>query len=197
MIGRFLYHWAAMEWELNMTIQDLLGLKDLQAAIVTRNIQLRDKIHIIGASLDVLPLSEDEKKDMRATLNGIKSKTNLRNMAAHELFCPSDDGKGVKFFRIQAKGKFRIPETTWDSAMLDAECAQLDELADNIKRIGEKARSAVNLRLIAQALNAPTPSLGQPGLWSLGAHLPLGSLGHLPEETSPQEAHETPQDPED
>jgi hypothetical protein len=71
LVGQFLSHWAALEATINNAIQTAYQITSEQAAVLTQNMQLRDKINVlrtvchlcVGAGLR--PLQEPIGRDFR------------------------------------------------------------------------------------------------------------------------------------
>jgi len=94
-IGAFIQHWAYMEYALDEVMGAALGLEALQVRIVAANISLQSKVYTANAAIDLAPLSEREKKRFKKTVNEIPNLAGDRNIAAHHIFGPTDDGDGV------------------------------------------------------------------------------------------------------
>jgi hypothetical protein len=108
--GYFLQVWAMLEPTLNRAIVDALRLSDLQGVVVTKNIQLRDLIHILKTLVHMQGIKVERHKK---SLEAISTISHDRNMVAHDTFLPDDEGDGVKFLVIRARGKLTFPPTRW------------------------------------------------------------------------------------
>jgi len=113
LVGRFLQVWAAMESELSEAIATAFRLDAAQAAIVTSNISLRDKIHILRTVVHSLAITKEAKKEYDDTLVDISDCSRTRNMMAHDAFFPDHHSEGVRFFVIKAKKNLTIPREVW------------------------------------------------------------------------------------
>ncbi len=110
LVGNFLALWANMEAKIRDAIAKALGLSDIQSAIVSANIQLRDKVHILRTAVDLSPIRpQSEVSRFKSVLQSILDYAPTRNMMAHDMFGPSEDGSGVEFMVVKAKGKLQFP----------------------------------------------------------------------------------------
>lgn len=181
-----------MEGTLNKAIGNALDLKTLPRIVLTANIQLRDKLNILRAATRMSSkLTSDEVSAYHATLSKITNATSKRNMMAHDLFWPSDDGRGVEFNVIKAKNDLQFPSEIWDISRFESEVDAiaawtviLDELANKIGTV-----APINSLL---ALAHPTPG-PEPASQGIGGFLfnlspASSSSGYEPvgDETTPR-----------
>ena len=94
-VGKFLQSWAIMEEEMHEAIAKAFGLEDLQMLVLCKNIQLRDKIHILRAAISLSFLSKARCDEFDAVLVSLADYSPTRNMFADDLFGPTKDGLGV------------------------------------------------------------------------------------------------------
>ena len=111
LVGLYLRSWSVMESSLNHAIERAFRLSSLEGAILTKNTQFRDKIHILKTIIDTRVVDQDVAAGHKTTLNQISNLAPDRNMVAHDAFSHTDDGDGVKFYVIKAKGSISIPPT--------------------------------------------------------------------------------------
>lgn len=198
-VGRFLHFWAIMEGNLNQLLQKVLRLDGLQGLIVAKNIQLRDKLNIIGASIEVTLLTAGTRAEFQKILVNIGRFSHIRNMCAHDLFGPDTDGIGlVDFHKYQVKGKFAIPKTVWTQQDIDKHHATIQELMDGIDRMRAVLTAAIDLEKLAKRLDDPTMPL-PPELDSEGRPIPRpeGFLGYFGPASTPEIAPQIPREPEE
>jgi hypothetical protein len=172
-VGEFLQHWAFMEAELRDTLQKALGLNNIQGYTLASNIQLRDKISILrtAAYLSVGG-DDDERRQNDKTLSAIADyATANRNMMAHDMFGPAEDGKNVVFFVVKAKGKLVFPNTVWTETDFENAHKEIDGFTAFLKELRKK----IDRTKVAQALTASPPTGGLLGL----------TLADLPHHHSP------------
>jgi hypothetical protein len=143
LVGTFLQCWALLESALNQALGKGLGLSRLELAVTASNIQLRDKIHILRTIAD-LTLSDimGLKTAADKTLVEIGNKAPIRNMMAHDGFSASEDGQGVKFFVVKAKGSLKIPDVVWDTAKFQAEFSDISRLTGEVQNVGSGLESS-------------------------------------------------------
>lgn len=200
LVGKFLQRWALMEAQLREAIGKALGLDTLQTVVACANISLRDKINILKTAVNMsVGLTNDEKAKYTKALNSIANYSPVRNMIAHDMFWPTEDGKGVQFFVIRAKGKFEIPDMQWDQKKFNEEYRAIDsfkgELAELVKRLGH----AQLLEALASAMSDEPSNLGfgrlrLQGLLNPPPPEPLSLGRNL---STPETGPQTPEEPEE
>lgn len=183
LVGYYLSKWALMESKLNSTVYRALGLTVLQGAIVTHNVQLRDKINIAKSILAMEIFNLKDREAYTKVMKRIATLSTDRNMVAHDPFLPDEKGDGVVFFVIKAKGKIQFPDAVWSISKFDEKAEELTKIHSELS-----ALDALMGRLkIAAALAKQSPNalLGGLGVLGTSAHPSQGLLGwSLPEAPS-------------
>jgi len=115
LVGQFLRAWSVMEGSLHNAIGTALSVETTKLQILCANMRFRDKIHILKTLIDVATIfSKEEKAELMKTLSGLADDSGNRNMIAHDAFRPDDEGVGVEFLTVKAKGKFDLPKIVWN-----------------------------------------------------------------------------------
>lgn len=179
-VGNFLQHWALMESGLHDTLGKALGLTDLQTVIVCKNVQLRDKIHILRTALSIIALGTSKRETFDKTLREIDEYSHKRNMFAHDLFMPSEDGESVEFVVVKARGSLKFPKTIWGSQEFSEAFSTIQGYIEQLKVIRQAIADNALAIAIAAAQQRHEP---MPWLYGLTSVNPLGPL--------PQEPHTT------
>lgn len=191
LVGEFMNSWAFLEAGLNDIIKASLKLDGIQATIVTANIQVRDKIFICRTVIDMAHQPEAWREAANKTLLQVSRYADQRNVAAHTMFGPADDGDGVMFLRVKAKGKLSWPEERWPQRAFQEKIHDMailrEALANIAERFGEHSFSYADLMATTGA-TTPRPTGG--GLLSMAARqrqsaqsLPSpipGAIGEIP-----------------
>lgn len=162
LVGTFLQEWAYLESALNLALENALKMDTLTFIIIRANIQLRDKIHIVKALINLLPLSEALRSDYCKTVEKIGDLSRKRNMMAHDAFGNSSKCDGVQFYVYKAKERLAIPETHWSIADFKREIQNLEGHRIAILKIAKELKGV--------DLNGPIekPIKGLAGLALLG-----------------------------
>jgi hypothetical protein len=134
LVGQFLHHWAALEATLNNAIETAFGLKAIQGVVLTKNIQLRDKIHILRTITD-MSVCEPDRTFYTQCLNAIAEFSAHRNMIAHDSFHPDDQGDGVLFVVAKVKSGLKFPDTRWSVADFQRKIAEIDDFDKDMQRL--------------------------------------------------------------
>lgn len=150
LVGRFLQHWALMEAALKNAVAKALGLDLIQEAILTNNLQLRDKIHILRTAVDIASIHPGtERVRFKKILKDIGEYSPTRNMMAHDVFAPHDDG--VKFLIIKAKGSLQFPTTNWGVKEFSEAYDKLMMFTESVEELQSKLLDARLASAIAKA----------------------------------------------
>ena len=161
-----------------------MGLTVLQQSIVCVNISLRDKIHILKTFVDLSAIyPTDVRQGFKNMLQAIANYSPTRNMMAHDMFRPTDDGTGVKFIVVKAKGTLNIPDISWSVADFISAVEKIVGFSTSLSDLEKRLDRAKIVRALASA-PAVHPAYLPPnsGINALGL---LGGLFHqLP--TDPQ-----------
>lgn len=193
-VGQFMFVWAALEAELNRGLQKILRLDGIDGHIVTANMAVRDKIHVMRTLVNRYGLPHSEWViAANKTLSAIGDSGVERNLVAHNQFFATENGN-VVFFVIKAKGKFAIPDVVWTEADFADKNAAMLALRDKLKADVEiivKRRATLRGADALPTWNAfapPPPMRERPELEILGAHIPQSQLHQSSPPTIPQKA---------
>jgi hypothetical protein len=192
MVGSFLQAWSYVEAQLNDLLGKALNLNSTQTFIVTSNLQFRDKIHIARTALNSsVSVSADERERLDKRLLAISDySSKRRNMAAHHMFGPSKDKKGVTFLVVKAKGKLSLPDVTWSLKDLNVILETLAGFQTELREIQAKIS---NEALVRALMNPPKPGNFLQGLTGLLSHLPPDSQHSYLSASTPETDSQTPQ----
>jgi hypothetical protein len=145
LVGSYLQSWGFMEGQLNSAIGNVLGLSLIPEAIVSRNVQFRDKLNIIKTALGLQGhFTDEERKRYLKLIKTISDRSADRNLIAHEWFCADSDGDGVKFSIVKAKGKFELPDTRWTVADFVTKCDELNDFFLGLVALEEQLKMFKN-----------------------------------------------------
>ena len=182
LVGYFLQAWSVLEANMNEAITEALDLNSLQGAIVTKNIQFRDKIHILKALVELQGL---EVTDHKKTLETISTLSHDRNTVAHEMFLADDHGDGVRFIVTKARGKLTFPDVKWSIADFYAKYKEISKLAQEMLEMKNELKRITLASLLRKGFASTSipPGLGL-----------LNPLSPPPQE--PLHSNQTPASPE-
>lgn len=170
LVGQYLQQWSSLESALNVAIGHAFGLTIVQEAIITKNMQLRDKLHALKTVLDFV--EPDDPEGYSDTLTEIGNlMTKERNILAHEPFWQDEEGDGVQFIIVRARGKLSFPNTRWSIEDFETKYAKLFSLRQTVERI------AVAVKPFANTGKHGLNPLGKPNAMFGG----LGLLDPLPQ----------------
>lgn len=154
-VGEFMFHFAGLEFQLNLFLRSLLHLGLLEAHIITSNIDVRTKVYIIQTAIDMRPIKDDVLlAKAKADLKSVVSIAENRNILAHHHFSPMDDG--VDFYRVKAKGKLSLPDTKWTYEQFNRFYYEMGRLTQAIIALDK----AIVKHPATELLTAMTESLG-------------------------------------
>jgi hypothetical protein len=116
LIGEFMFNWAALEAEMNRAVRSLFHLEYWEGMIITANIQLRDKAHIIKCAVEWYSglHTKEWREEAKALLKDILDmNSNSRNLVAHNQFFPAEDRDGIEFYKVTARDRLNVPSIQW------------------------------------------------------------------------------------
>jgi hypothetical protein len=168
LIGEYFFNFALLERAFHKALRYLFNLPGLKAEMLFANMTFRDKVNALRTAVE---FSSRDRKDewvdeSLSTLNRIMDISTERNFLAHTSFFPSKSG-GVSFFKVQAKGKFDIPETLWSEPFFKEKYSRLLGYAVAVDQIIDDMQKRDINKQIAVALASPT---GGHGLLDLLSH---------------------------
>ena len=143
-----------LESTLNSAIEQALDLSVVQGFIVTRNVQLRDKIHVLKCIVDLVG---NDKARFTKVLNEIADMSRVdRNVIAHDMFWPDDEGDGVKFNVVKATGKLAVPDVRWSQADFEAKYEKIINLHKEVGQLTIAIKPFSLARALREAPAGPT-----------------------------------------
>ncbi|WP_407522713.1 hypothetical protein [Methylobacterium oryzisoli] len=102
-VGRFMYHFAAVEKSLDRIIQKAWELDDTQILLLASSLNIHQKKKIAQSAIDEQDTSERWRESARSELKKLQKLSDERNMFAHSLFHMV--GKdSIEFDYFSAKG---------------------------------------------------------------------------------------------
>ena len=157
LVGRFFYHWSQLEFTINRAIWKLFDVAALEGLIITSNLQLRDRLHIVNTALQFKGRSQDEvwKRRVRKTINRIGRLGGNRNFLAHTMFSATTTGH-VDFFHVEARGSLNLPDTLWHPKQFQCQYDLIQKADVDLEQLTKSLEMHQQLiRLLAQQ-----PTLG-------------------------------------
>lgn len=112
LVGRFMYHWALLDSAVNDALGKLLGMGNLEEAIVTANANFRAKTNILKSFVDLKGGEANWAKAAIKDIQAIADLSNERNTVVHNVFGPESNGD-VRFLHVKANSKLTFPDTVW------------------------------------------------------------------------------------
>jgi hypothetical protein len=134
LVGEFLRRWSSLEAALHDALAIAMRLDDTMRSILCANVQLRDKINILRTIVSISNL-EANKSHFDKMLVAIGEYSPSRNMMAHDTFGPDDQGKGVLFLPVKAKGKFSQPKIIWTADQFSIEYHKIDDFRKQLVQL--------------------------------------------------------------
>jgi len=152
LVGEFMFHWAYLETRINNAINSILEIDGGDALILTANITVRDKIHILQTMAHFY-LGPEAVADANALFKQIGTASGNRNLVAHNVFLPHK--KGIEFQVVKAKGKLSFPGILWTKEQFALRFAEMCILADEVTALAKTvARWRSRIKNPPNALNA-------------------------------------------
>lgn len=137
LVGHFMNQWAQLEHEINTAIHHAFKLIYAEGAIITGNLQIRDKISILRTAVEFYSrerMSDEWRVEANWVFNRLSDFSPVRNMVAHTHFEATEDGD-VRFTRVYAKTRFSEGEEIWTREITNEKCAIAQEFQYSIFQI--------------------------------------------------------------
>ncbi len=159
---------AMLESGINGALGEVLDLKGIRSAVVTRNMSFADKIRTLRTLVDIFVLDREKAKSFDKLARKAQGCAETRNIVAHNPFRASPKSDGVEFFSFKASSTLQILDIDWS---IDDFIQKIDEITsiDNGLRDLEKV---MPMERIARALMRPADTKSTS---ALGGLLGLGS----------------------
>jgi hypothetical protein len=146
-VGRFLYHFANLENQIDRAFAKLFDLSDNSANMIIGSVDLYKRFNFVLTA--VLDQTKDKKGQERAEkiLNKVRLHNNDRQVTAHPRFEPAGDG--VKFTRVVAReGSVKIPDETWSKKKFEDKYAAMQNLEKELEQLVGKLKPAKTIYLM-------------------------------------------------
>ena len=138
LVGRFMYHFAQIEAQLDRAIAKLFELNNDNALAITANIDFYRKLHVVKTiTLRQMAAKNQTKlntKSVERVFNRVGKVNSDRQIIAHSTF-DAAGSDGVVFRRVVVKGTIDKSAPVWTRAMFADKFARMEELQEGLARI--------------------------------------------------------------
>ena len=132
-VGRFLYHFARVEMQLDAAITTIFVLDPRYAPIITGSIDFARKVSIVERAVTLHNESRSKKIKMD-TFSKVFEVNGHRLIIAHCGFEP-DGAAAVQFRRSKAHGESDPPGLHWTKQQFEQRCQKLERLEAKLSKI--------------------------------------------------------------
>ena len=154
LIGEFMLRWSVVEYELDGVIREIMRLDVEQSHFLSHSLSVARKIDLLQKLINSSFLEEDDKEQSKKIIGKLYSSASDRNMVAHSMFFPSEDGLAIEFFRVKTiDKKLKMPMIKWDGKKFKTRLKQLDDLALDLGALRKKM-GKLKSSLLASVLSA-------------------------------------------
>jgi hypothetical protein len=137
-VGRFMYHFANLEDQIDEALAKLLELKSDTANWVHYNMAFSKRFNFVfNVTLDQIA-DPKERGRVKAILQKVGPCNSDRNLLAHSRFEPFKDG--VKFMPVQKGGKSTATIPPWSNEDFETKYANMKRLVEQLKDVVAKAK---------------------------------------------------------
>jgi hypothetical protein len=143
-VGRFLYHFANLENQVDAGLVKLFELSSNTADMIKGSVDFLKRFNLVRtATLYQIRDQNDERKRVDKILKKVIAHNNDRQVAAHSRFEPAGDG--VKFTRVVARdGTVTIPDETWSKHDFETKYGAMQELVQQLEQVVAQVKPAKN-----------------------------------------------------
>jgi hypothetical protein len=132
-VGRFLYHFANLEHEIDRAIAKLLELSPGASNVITGSVDFLKRFNFMRTAV-LWQAKDSERGEVEKILNKVFGHNDDRLVMAHSQFEPVGDG--VKFTRVVARGgKVEIPDETWFKKDFEDKYSAMQTLGEQLVEI--------------------------------------------------------------
>jgi hypothetical protein len=156
-VGRFLYHFANLENQIDQAFSKLFDLSLNSANMITGSVDFYKRFNfVLTATLNQIKDAKGQER-VKKILNKVSKHNDYRQVVAHSRF--ESVGDGVKFTRVIARqGTVRIPDETWSKKDFEDKYEVMQKLVKQLKEeVVERVRPMKNY--VAMPANTGTISL--------------------------------------
>ena len=136
-VGQFLQMWASIEIGIQYVIGEALEIKPISLSILCANMRFRDKTNIIRTLVDVSDHAFDatQRDHFKKVMRDLGEYSTTRNMIAHDPFLATEDGFGMQFLTVKAKGNYARPEVIWGPNEFREAFKKLHEFSNELEKL--------------------------------------------------------------
>jgi DNA primase large subunit len=140
-VGRFLYHFAHLENQIDAALAKLFELDTNSANTITASVDFFKRFNfVLTATLQ--QISEKKERDrVRKILKKVAAHNNERQVVAHSRFEP--EGDGVRFRRVVAReGTVRVPDERWSKQDFENKYEGMKKLTQQLQEVVAEVKPA-------------------------------------------------------
>jgi hypothetical protein len=170
-VGRFMYHFAQLENQIDAAVARLFELKDNTAKIINGSVDFFKRFNLVHTAVRY-QVDDGEYKRLYKILNEVPKHNIARQVVAHSRFEPAGDG--VKFTRVVARdGTVKIPDETWSKRKFEDVYEAMQETTKKLKdEIVAKVKPAKGYIMAAEPGNFAMMS-GEVSMYVAGSVNPV------------------------
>jgi len=191
LVGKFMWNWSYLEFVMNQSLAKLVPIDGtLQAAILTTNLGVRDKLKTIKTLLNLyLGEKTDAGKAACKVVEKIGDLNDNRNTVAHTYFTPH--AKGVEFHVVKASGAISFPNTVWTDSEFQERITKMTDAGEALQQVVRQAMSRWEYKkLVDEGRASPSAYMTALALLAHPATPPLGDPDS--QEANPETEPQTP-----
>jgi hypothetical protein len=131
-------HFALLESGINMAIGEVLDIRGIRSAIVTRNMGFDEKVKTLRTLVNLFVYDSKLAKRFDEAAKQAQKSSILRNVIAHNVFRRSEKTGGVEFFMVKASNKFEVPELDWSIEQFFEQIGLIEQTDRELRLIEEQ-----------------------------------------------------------
>jgi predicted O-linked N-acetylglucosamine transferase (SPINDLY family) len=168
LVGAFMGFFALLEEGVNKALAEVLGVSNLPAAIIARNMSFDDKIKTLRTLVNLFIHDKNKADSFDELALRAKKCAEDRNIVAHTAFRRSFETDGVQFFALSANSKLKFPDIDWSIDVFLKHIDTINEIDNGLRSLENR----MSLQSITEALmRSPKTPIAVAGLFGLGGHL--------------------------
>ena len=156
LVGRLIGEWTLVECKIEDVVGEALNLKFPQSVLLWKTLGTEQKISMLRRLIVLSAMSKKDKDHFKLKLREASDLCEDRNIAAHNIFRPTEDKGKVEFFRfVYDVERIETTFTAWSQDQFSHKFEKSANLCIELENLEEKLGRSKSRGALTEALRAP------------------------------------------
>ena len=152
LIGKYIHHWASLEFTIDEAIKIGLNLNTLQSCAIIPNIPLRKKLEILQVAIDFTPMKVAERKRFKSRIEKCDKYAKIRNSIVHSGFGLPEGDAILKLVAVRTVGgTLKFDTKNWTEHDFQTFYDLLNALIRELVQLKEKMKRSDSYKALTEA----------------------------------------------